>query len=114
MDIVRWKKPKHKDAFLIYHIVNEQKRSGADSHKHMLIGKKLKRLGRLAGVPDYHVEWFDGEAMRYGYLEAKYGKGKLTPSQVEFKERCERWNIPYAVFYTPNEAVDILKEWGVF
>lgn len=104
---------KYPDAFCLYKIVNEQIDYG-NEHIRMKIGAKLKRQGRLAGVWDYKVEWFDGNQMRFAYLEAKVPPNGLSDTQKQFKARLERYSIPHCIFRTPMEGIEFISSLGVY
>jgi hypothetical protein len=104
------KYPRH---FQLIKIVNEQ--IGYDSeHIRKAIGAKLKRQGRLAGVYDYLCHYYDGQAMRFAYLEAKIPPNGLNKSQEEFTEYLKFSKIPHCVFTNTNEGLDFLASLGVF
>jgi hypothetical protein len=46
-------------------------------------------------------------------LEAKIGKGNLSPSQEDFRLWCEATNVPYRVFRTVEEGVAAVREAGL-
>jgi len=92
---------------IIYHTPNE--------HKGKFSGKLRQDMGVVAGVLDYHVVCF-GHSY---YLEAKaehrrgHKNGGLSPEQVKFTERLDKQKILWAVFYTPEEGIQKLKDWGL-
>lgn len=120
--------PKH---FECIHVANEQVRStGSSGYKAMLQGKRLKAMGKKSGVWDYVVWYFDGERMQTAWLEFKsildyhtptkkdpgkitYRKGELKDSQETFGEWLDFVSMKKRVVYTPQEALDFLRELGV-
>ena len=103
--------PQH---FCMYHIANEDKNYEKNEHIRISIGAKLKRQGKLAGVFDYFVSWFDGERMQFAYLEAKIGYNKLSDTQKEFKARLDLCGIPNVTFWKVNEGIDFLIGLGIY
>ena len=73
-----------------------------------------KLLGVERGVSDYHVPG-------HGYLEAKRITGyrkdgspivsKQSEEQVEFQAAIEAKGLKYALFWTPQQGIDLLAEW---
>lgn len=61
--------------------------------------------GSLKGVPDILVLW-NGFPV---FLEVKAPKGKLSPDQIAFKERCEKQGIEY---HTIKDVLQV-KEIGL-
>lgn len=90
--------------FVFFHIPNE-----ISANNNPIFGAKLKRMGKLAGVPDYCFLWNKS----VGFIEFKAKKGVLSDAQKSFKDDMEDLNIKFAVAYTSNEGVYILKEWGL-
>ena len=69
----------------------------------------LKRLGLRRGLPDLLFVGPDGVA----FLELKRRGSRPTPEQSEFLERCRVAGIRCAVADSFDEAVAVLREWGV-
>ncbi len=63
-------------------------------HMSVAMGRKRKRLGAKAGVPDIFVHYRGGLAMQ---IELKTEKGRLSKSQKEWQSRCEDLQIPHHV-----------------
>jgi VRR-NUC domain len=70
---------------------------------------RLKAMGVRRGVPDLELSLVDG---RPAFIEVKSKKGRLTPEQQEFKARCDRLGIPYAVVRSIDQAQAVLTSWG--
>ena len=96
-----------KERAIIYHTPNE--------HKGKFSGKLRQEIGVVAGVLDYHIACFGSSY----YLEAKaearkrHKDGGLSPEQVAFTKKLDKQKILWAVFYTPEEGLRKLKEWGL-
>lgn len=100
--------------FLYFHIVNEQPRQKNGSNvAAAIIGKRLKDMGRKAGVLDYAFMWQGVFGLEVGFLEAKHGKNGLQPSQSDFIEDCNALGIRTGVFRTVQEGMRHLQDWGV-
>jgi len=98
--------------FVWFHIPNGQ-RAGSNKSLRMLAGGIEKRMGTLKGVPDYFLMWTEGNVVKFGYMEAKSKTGALKPEQKKFRDYCKDKNIPWALFRSIKEGVDVLKEWDV-
>lgn len=74
-------------------------------------GARLKRMGALPGVADYLFISPDGVAH---FLELKRGRlGKLSAAQVEFRDWCLAYSVPWSLARSYDEAIAIVTEWGV-
>jgi len=93
----------------VTHIPNELPRPDkAEKEFYERAGRHLKEMGRIAGTPDYLIEWKGG----YGFLEAKaQGRGLSTFQQAFFDARAKR-GVPCGLFTSIDEALAILKTWG--
>lgn len=69
-----------------------------------------KAMGLIEGAPDYLFLWNSGS----GALEAKTDKGRQTDGQLAFESWCAREGVPYRIFRSPEEGLNILEEWGVW
>lgn len=87
---------------IYYHPVNEGRRA-------IRTGAFLKRLGMVAGVADLALVLPGGKA---AFLELKTIKGRTSPEQRAFRDRCEAAGVPYAIARSPEEATSILRNWG--
>lgn len=125
------------DSLMWYHIPNGQRSGGwaltetickafpmMAPHKQKLFkmisqyggiaGRMDKLLGARKGVPDYFFSWRNADNVPFiGYLEAKIGKGELTPEQEVFFRHCQKDGIYAAEFRTVDDALKTLKSWGV-
>ena len=90
--------------FDLIHIPNEGKRTRWE-------GTRLQRMGLRAGTPDYLVQQ-NGEPV--GWMEFKFGKNDLTPTQKEFKNYCEKSCFKYAIVKSFEEFKDTLQAWGIY
>ncbi len=89
---------------IYFHVPNEGKRSPA-------YGKKLKDMGLKAGVFDW---WFiEPQTQIARCMELKANKNKLTPTQIDFKTKCDDAGVDYAVCYNLEECEASLKAWGL-
>jgi hypothetical protein len=91
------------------HIENE-------GHKHgKVAGARAKRLGKKAGVADRMIQWRhpDLKTGGLGWIEFKSAKGKLSDAQSDFLKTQKAWGAQTAVCYSCDEAVAVLKAWGV-
>ena len=68
-----------------------------------------KKLGVKAGVPDIVII----DKGKHFYIELKAGKGKLSPAQIEFRDYCYEWSIPWELCRSLDEVIETLKGWGV-
>lgn len=69
----------------------------------------LQGLGSYAGAPDLvacrlHEVWF---------LEVKTEKGKLSPAQIEFKERCQMLGLKYIVVRSVEDVAEAMGLGGL-
>ena len=72
-------------------------------------GARLKRMGVIPGVADFLVVPPSGKAC---FLEIKTEKGRLSPEQRAFYERCIVAGIPYSIARSSKDAELILETWG--
>ena len=66
-------------------------------------------MGLIEGTADYLFLWHGGAAA----LEAKTPSGRQTDRQTAYQEWCERERVPYFVFRSAAEALDILRQLGI-
>lgn len=92
----------HKNA-IWFAVPNDGKRSRA-------AGKRAKEMGMLPGVADLCFLVRGGYA---AFMELKVGKNKQSPAQVAFEALCDANGTPYALVTSFDQAVAILKSWGV-
>ena len=73
-------------------------------------GAILKREGVKPGIPDIAVVRGGGAI---AFLEVKTAKGRLSPSQAEFKDWCGENAVPYAVVRGLGDVQTFLMDMGV-
>lgn len=78
-------------------------------HMSPAMGARRKRLGARAGTPDLCIVFQGGRLL---WLEVKTAKGKLSPSQREFRGECYRLEIPYAVVRSVEDVEKALRIYG--
>lgn len=71
---------------------------------------RMKAMGLRAGVSDLIVM---GQGSKAHFLEIKTDTGRLSESQKKFEAMCLKKNWPYAVARSVDEAVEIVKKWGL-
>jgi hypothetical protein len=70
---------------------------------------RAKQEGLVAGAPDVICIWPGGGIC---WIEFKAARGKLTPNQVDFHDKLERFGHRVAVARSIDEAVAFLKACG--
>jgi hypothetical protein len=70
---------------------------------------KLKRMGVVAGFPDFLLLAPTGIAH---FLELKRGRAPLTEEQQDFADWCAAHGVPFAIARNFDEALRCLKAWG--
>lgn len=104
MDWCRWQENHYPELKMIFHIVNEGKRSTR-------VGLELQKMGMKKGIPDiclpipngkYHGLWIE--------LKADKTK-KATQSQVDWICRLRHQGYDAVVAYGAEEAIGIIKEY---
>lgn len=105
------------------HIPNEGKR-------HPIVGAIQKRMGCIAGSPDFVFLWDSDSRPSCGFIELKtpeqYGtsqktgkrvktrsQGQQSPCQGYFQSWCQDQRVAYALCRTVDEALEVLKSWGM-
>ena len=76
----------------------------------MAAASRAKAMGLRAGVSDLIVMGQDSKAH---FLEIKTATGRLSESQKKFEALCLKKDWPYAVARSVDEAVEIVKKWGL-
>lgn len=104
MDWCRWQENHYPELKMIFHIVNEGKRSTR-------VGLELQKMGMKKGIPDiclpipnkrYHGLW----------IELKADKTKnATKEQKEWIEKLNDRKYKAVVAYGAEEAIDIIKKY---
>ena len=74
------------------------------------MGARMKHEGLRAGVADLCIMLPEG---RSAWLELKKPGNYQTIEQKGFAARCARLEHPYAVVKTLEQAIDVLRTWGV-
>lgn len=75
----------------------------------LLFGKRLRNMGKLAGIPDFIFTWKDNHL----WLELKQPNGRLSPDQKFFQEWCQETNSNHEIAYSLDEAIDIINKYGI-
>jgi hypothetical protein len=70
---------------------------------------KLKRMGVVAGWPDFILLAPTGIAH---FLELKRGRAPLTDAQQDFADWCVAHGVHFAIARNFDEALRCLKSWG--
>lgn len=70
---------------------------------------RLKRMGVIRGVPDFVVILPTGRA---AFLELKREGGSIGTDQRAFRKAVEACGCEFAVARTPEQATEILTQWG--
>lgn len=68
-----------------------------------------RAMGMHVGVADYLFLWDGGSAA----LEAKIGKGRLTPAQTDFQTWCTTQGVRHREFRSIEEGLQALRDWGL-
>ena len=77
------------------------------------IGARLKALGVRAGYPDQFYMWGDKNNQNFGFIEWKVKSKTLRGEQRNFQKMCQENNINHGVATNSEEAIEILKAWGI-
>jgi hypothetical protein len=78
-------------------------------------GAKLKHMGLQPGWPDFIIivpgddPW---AASHICFLELKTIRGRLSPSQQEFRDNAVAVGCLHSVARSVDEAVEVLSRWG--
>lgn len=72
-------------------------------------GAIFKGQGVKPGVADLVFIWGGGSAC----MEVKTKDGRVSAAQIEFRARCDRRGIPYAVVRDIDEAQAAVHGWGL-
>jgi hypothetical protein len=98
----RWANP----GWCWWHLPSGEKRSA-------ITGARLKRMGAKRGLPDFELLAPREGNPRPFFLELKRRNGKQTEDQAQFAAWCGHNNCSYAIADSFENALFILKEWGV-
>jgi hypothetical protein len=96
--LAQFKRP----AVIFYHCPNGEQRSPRT-------GARLKAMGVLPGVADICLVLPGGAS---AFLELKRPGGRTSAEQRAFRDSCEASGAGYAIAQTPEEAIDVLMQWG--
>lgn len=69
-----------------------------------------KALGLITGTSDY---LFLSRTVSLA-LEAKSGTGRLTGDQRAFRDWCDAQGVPFHIFRTVAEGLDLLEGYGIY
>jgi hypothetical protein len=76
-------------------------------------GAKLKHMGLQPGWPDFIIIVPDYPwGNRTCFLELKTIRGRLSPSQQEFRDNAVAVGCLHSVARSVDEAVEVLSRWG--
>lgn len=68
-----------------------------------------RALGLITGSSDYLFLWEGGSCA----IEFKSAKGRLSPSQIDFRDWCELNHVPFHIARSAAEGLEILRNHGV-
>ena len=88
------------------HVPNEI--GWSNSRVSQMIYAAAKAMGMIVGTSDYVILGAD----RSLALEAKSKTGQLHNGQKDFRAWCAEQNVPYEVFRTVEEGLEILRKHG--
>ena len=91
-----------------FHPANGEKRN-------IVTAKRLKRMGVKPGIADLvFVLPFQGCGSHgvVAFMEIKSEKGRLSPKQKEFRDKCARLGWSYKIVRNLDEAIYVLRQWG--
>ena len=89
----------------------------AGEHRHVAVGRKLKRMGLKRGVPDYLVfnhHWEERGVFSFKNvglaIELKSPKGKQTKAQKRWAGELRHQGWRYEVCRTINEVIAVVED----
>ena len=94
---------KYPELKLMYHVLNEGKRSA-------VTGSRLKQAGLKPGVPDIVLPVARGGYIGL-YIELKYGKNKVTENQKTWLRDLREHNHLTAVCYGWEQAKELIESY---
>ena len=104
--LIQWTKfqeKKYPELKLLFHIVNEGKRSPR-------YGAELKRQGLKSGVPDLFLPVARNN--KHGlFLEMKVGRNKCTDNQKKWIRALMEQGYEVKVVYSCEEAIQVIKKY---
>lgn len=104
--LIQWTKfqeKKYPELKLLFHIVNEGKRSPR-------YGAELKRQGLKSGVPDLFLPVPRGNSHGL-FLEMKVGRNKCTDNQKKWIRALMEQGYEVKVVYSCEEAIQVIKKY---
>lgn len=76
-------------------------------------GSKLKKMGVNSGWYDYEFIWYPGDYPRIGFLEAKWDKNGLSPTQKNFDYCMRPMGVLLGEFRSVEEGHNKLISFGI-
>ena len=77
--------------------------------KSIIVGAKMKRMGKKAGTADYWIGWSGG----WGWIEVKAPKGSQSDTQVAFEKEALKAGGRYEIVHNGDEMRAVFKKWGI-
>lgn len=78
-------------------------------HRNKITAAKLKGQGVLPGAPDLVIA-HDGVI---AFVEVKRPKGRQSPAQIAFQDRCSEQRLPYGVVRGKGDLKQFLDDIGI-
>lgn len=78
-------------------------------HRNKVTAAKLKGQGVLPGAPDLVIA-HDGVI---AFVEVKRPKGRQSPAQIAFQDRCSEQRLPYGVVRGEGDLKAFLDDIGI-
>lgn len=104
MDWCRWQQNKYPELELIFHIVNEGKRS-------KMMGLELQKMGMKKGIPDICLPVSNGKYHGL-WIELKVDKTKrLSKEQKEWLEKLNKNGYKAVRCDGAEEAIEVIKKY---
>ncbi len=104
MDWCRWQENHYKELKMIFHIVNEGKRSSR-------VGVELQKMGMKKGIPDICLP-VPNKQYHGLYIELKADKTKrISKEQKEWLEKLNSYGYKAVRANGAEEAIGIIKEY---
>lgn len=106
---------------LAFHPANEMY-IGKDREAAIIQMSLLKKQGFLPGLSDWFLFWSEDLMQRYGVpriiqigavIELKIGSGKLSDSQIAFRNRWVATGGLHAICRSMEEIESTVKSWGL-
>lgn len=100
---VAYSKKKYPELNLMYAIPNGGQRN-------IITAMNLKLTGTKAGIPDIHLPVPCGGYSGF-WIEFKFGKNKLSPEQIKYKDLLEMNGHRVCVCYSVDDAIKLVEEY---